>query len=172
MIKNVRLLEFCEFVWLFIQFISADICLCRGGMAVDVCTYTICVNLQLHPSSLLCFLHGECIEKTASLQACQRMYSVVCVCLCVCDYLSPPALAFAERRSKSFSRSWSDPTPVKTDSPHEPKDSELTDRKHMHIHTHTHTHTQTLTHTVPYSCSSLTKMKQFITDGGKALPLK
>uniref|UniRef100_A0A3P8S9I0 NMDA receptor synaptonuclear signaling and neuronal migration factor n=1 Tax=Amphiprion percula TaxID=161767 RepID=A0A3P8S9I0_AMPPE len=29
---------------------------------------------------------------------------------------------FAERRSKSFSRSWSDPTPVKTDSPHDPKD--------------------------------------------------
>uniref|UniRef100_A0A3B4ZND1 NMDA receptor synaptonuclear signaling and neuronal migration factor-like n=1 Tax=Stegastes partitus TaxID=144197 RepID=A0A3B4ZND1_9TELE len=29
---------------------------------------------------------------------------------------------FAERRSKSFSRSWSDPTPVKTDAPHEPKD--------------------------------------------------
>uniref|UniRef100_A0A3Q3L6L5 NMDA receptor synaptonuclear signaling and neuronal migration factor a n=1 Tax=Labrus bergylta TaxID=56723 RepID=A0A3Q3L6L5_9LABR len=33
------------------------------------------------------------------------------------------AQMFAERRSKSFSRSWSDPTPVKTDSPHEPKDS-------------------------------------------------
>uniref|UniRef100_A0A8D3EG78 NMDA receptor synaptonuclear signaling and neuronal migration factor a n=1 Tax=Scophthalmus maximus TaxID=52904 RepID=A0A8D3EG78_SCOMX len=28
--------------------------------------------------------------------------------------------------SKSFNRSWSDPTPVKTDSPHEPRDSELT----------------------------------------------
>ncbi|KAA8584189.1 hypothetical protein FQN60_007974 [Etheostoma spectabile] len=48
----------------------------------------------------------------------------MCVCVCVvCDYLSPPALAFAERRSKSFSRSWSDPTPVKTDSPHDPRDS-------------------------------------------------
>ncbi|XP_041826833.1 NMDA receptor synaptonuclear signaling and neuronal migration factor isoform X2 [Melanotaenia boesemani] len=33
------------------------------------------------------------------------------------------AQTFAERRSKSFSRSWSDPTPVKTDSPHEPRDS-------------------------------------------------
>ncbi|KAM4531975.1 NMDA receptor synaptonuclear signaling and neuronal migration factor isoform 2-T2 [Fundulus diaphanus] len=33
------------------------------------------------------------------------------------------AQTFAERRSKSFSRSWSDPTPVKTDSPHEAKDS-------------------------------------------------
>uniref|UniRef100_A0AAQ5X1K1 NMDA receptor synaptonuclear signaling and neuronal migration factor a n=1 Tax=Amphiprion ocellaris TaxID=80972 RepID=A0AAQ5X1K1_AMPOC len=33
------------------------------------------------------------------------------------------AQTFAERRSKSFSRSWSDPTPVKTDSPHDPKDS-------------------------------------------------
>ncbi|XP_068190979.1 NMDA receptor synaptonuclear signaling and neuronal migration factor isoform X3 [Antennarius striatus] len=33
------------------------------------------------------------------------------------------AQTFAERRSKSFSRSWSDPTPVKNDSPHEPKDS-------------------------------------------------
>nr|XP_043909661.1 NMDA receptor synaptonuclear signaling and neuronal migration factor isoform X2 [Solea senegalensis] len=33
------------------------------------------------------------------------------------------AQTFAERRSKSFSRSWSDPTPVKTDSSHEPKDS-------------------------------------------------
>ncbi|MEQ2237617.1 hypothetical protein ILYODFUR_024957 [Ilyodon furcidens] len=32
------------------------------------------------------------------------------------------AQTFAERRSKSFSRSWSDPTPVKTDSPHEAKD--------------------------------------------------
>uniref|UniRef100_A0A3Q1EQR9 NMDA receptor synaptonuclear signaling and neuronal migration factor a n=1 Tax=Acanthochromis polyacanthus TaxID=80966 RepID=A0A3Q1EQR9_9TELE len=32
---------------------------------------------------------------------------------------------FAERRSKSFSRSWSDPTPVKTDSPHDPKDGDL-----------------------------------------------
>uniref|UniRef100_A0A3B5L706 NMDA receptor synaptonuclear signaling and neuronal migration factor a n=1 Tax=Xiphophorus couchianus TaxID=32473 RepID=A0A3B5L706_9TELE len=41
----------------------------------------------------------------------------------VCDSLSSPTLAFAERRSKSFSRSWSDPTPVKTDSPHEAKDS-------------------------------------------------
>uniref|UniRef100_A0A3B4ZG01 NMDA receptor synaptonuclear signaling and neuronal migration factor-like n=1 Tax=Stegastes partitus TaxID=144197 RepID=A0A3B4ZG01_9TELE len=36
------------------------------------------------------------------------------------------AQTFAERRSKSFSRSWSDPTPVKTDAPHEPKDSEFT----------------------------------------------
>ncbi|AWP15101.1 putative NMDA receptor synaptonuclear signaling and neuronal migration factor-like [Scophthalmus maximus] len=33
------------------------------------------------------------------------------------------AQTFAERRSKSFNRSWSDPTPVKTDSPHEPRDS-------------------------------------------------
>uniref|UniRef100_A0A3B4YF75 NMDA receptor synaptonuclear signaling and neuronal migration factor n=1 Tax=Seriola lalandi dorsalis TaxID=1841481 RepID=A0A3B4YF75_SERLL len=33
------------------------------------------------------------------------------------------AQTFAERRSKSFSRSWSDPTPVKTDSPHEPRES-------------------------------------------------
>ncbi|XP_029921963.1 NMDA receptor synaptonuclear signaling and neuronal migration factor [Myripristis murdjan] len=33
------------------------------------------------------------------------------------------AQTFAERRSKSFSRSWSDPTPVKTDCPHEPRDS-------------------------------------------------
>ncbi|XP_034751894.1 NMDA receptor synaptonuclear signaling and neuronal migration factor isoform X2 [Etheostoma cragini] len=33
------------------------------------------------------------------------------------------AQTFAERRSKSFSRSWSDPTPVKTDSPHDPRDS-------------------------------------------------
>ncbi|XP_029372166.1 NMDA receptor synaptonuclear signaling and neuronal migration factor [Echeneis naucrates] len=33
------------------------------------------------------------------------------------------AQTFAERRSKSFSRSWSDPTPVKNDSPHEPRDS-------------------------------------------------
>uniref|UniRef100_A0A3P9GYY6 NMDA receptor synaptonuclear signaling and neuronal migration factor a n=1 Tax=Oryzias latipes TaxID=8090 RepID=A0A3P9GYY6_ORYLA len=44
-------------------------------------------------------------------------------CVCVCDYFSPPALAFAERRSKSFNRSWSDPTPMKTESPHEPRDS-------------------------------------------------
>uniref|UniRef100_A0A3B3E1J2 NMDA receptor synaptonuclear signaling and neuronal migration factor a n=1 Tax=Oryzias melastigma TaxID=30732 RepID=A0A3B3E1J2_ORYME len=33
------------------------------------------------------------------------------------------AQTFAERRSKSFNRSWSDPTPVKTESPHEPRDS-------------------------------------------------
>uniref|UniRef100_A0A3Q0RN72 NMDA receptor synaptonuclear signaling and neuronal migration factor n=1 Tax=Amphilophus citrinellus TaxID=61819 RepID=A0A3Q0RN72_AMPCI len=33
------------------------------------------------------------------------------------------AQTFAERRSKSFSRSWSDPTPVQNDSPHEPRDS-------------------------------------------------
>uniref|UniRef100_A0A3B4B0D9 Uncharacterized protein n=1 Tax=Periophthalmus magnuspinnatus TaxID=409849 RepID=A0A3B4B0D9_9GOBI len=33
------------------------------------------------------------------------------------------AQTFAERRSKSFNRSWSDPTPVKTDSAHENKDS-------------------------------------------------
>ncbi|XP_034047461.1 NMDA receptor synaptonuclear signaling and neuronal migration factor isoform X2 [Thalassophryne amazonica] len=33
------------------------------------------------------------------------------------------AQTFAERRSKSFSRSWSDPTPVKTDSPNEPRES-------------------------------------------------
>uniref|UniRef100_A0A3B4G3V9 NMDA receptor synaptonuclear signaling and neuronal migration factor-like n=2 Tax=Haplochromini TaxID=319058 RepID=A0A3B4G3V9_9CICH len=33
------------------------------------------------------------------------------------------AQTFAERRSKSFSRSWSDPTPVKNDSPHEPRES-------------------------------------------------
>ncbi|XP_062290782.1 NMDA receptor synaptonuclear signaling and neuronal migration factor [Scomber scombrus] len=33
------------------------------------------------------------------------------------------AQTFAERRSKSFSRSWSDPTPVKPDSPHEPRGS-------------------------------------------------
>ncbi|CAB1440884.1 unnamed protein product [Pleuronectes platessa] len=33
------------------------------------------------------------------------------------------AQTFAERRSKSFSRSWSDPTPVKSDSPNEPRDS-------------------------------------------------
>uniref|UniRef100_A0A8C3AJ50 NMDA receptor synaptonuclear signaling and neuronal migration factor n=1 Tax=Cyclopterus lumpus TaxID=8103 RepID=A0A8C3AJ50_CYCLU len=33
------------------------------------------------------------------------------------------AQTFAERRSKSFSRSWSDPTPVKTDSSHDPRDS-------------------------------------------------
>ncbi|KAK5851879.1 hypothetical protein PBY51_023396 [Eleginops maclovinus] len=33
------------------------------------------------------------------------------------------AQTFAERRSKSFSRSWSDPTPVKNDSQHEPRDS-------------------------------------------------
>ncbi|XP_056875372.1 NMDA receptor synaptonuclear signaling and neuronal migration factor isoform X3 [Takifugu flavidus] len=33
------------------------------------------------------------------------------------------AQTFAERRSKSFNRSWSDPTPVKTDAAHEPRDS-------------------------------------------------
>ncbi|XP_008422188.1 NMDA receptor synaptonuclear signaling and neuronal migration factor isoform X6 [Poecilia reticulata] len=33
------------------------------------------------------------------------------------------AQTFAERRSKSFSCSWNDPTPVQTDSPHEAKDS-------------------------------------------------
>ncbi|KAM3873734.1 NMDA receptor synaptonuclear signaling and neuronal migration factor [Diretmus argenteus] len=33
------------------------------------------------------------------------------------------AQTFAERRSKSFNRSWSGPTPVKTDCPHDPRDS-------------------------------------------------
>ncbi|XP_067107009.1 NMDA receptor synaptonuclear signaling and neuronal migration factor [Osmerus mordax] len=33
------------------------------------------------------------------------------------------AQTFAERRAKSFNRSWSDPTPVKADSPHDPRDS-------------------------------------------------
>ncbi|XP_061118092.1 NMDA receptor synaptonuclear signaling and neuronal migration factor [Conger conger] len=33
------------------------------------------------------------------------------------------AQTFAERRGKSFSRSWSDPTPVKPDSPHDCRDS-------------------------------------------------
>lgn len=60
--------------------------------------------------ALSCVEDGECIAETASLQV----------------SLSPPALAFAERRSKSFSRSWSDPTPVKNDSPHEPRESEFT----------------------------------------------
>ncbi|XP_041754434.1 NMDA receptor synaptonuclear signaling and neuronal migration factor-like isoform X2 [Coregonus clupeaformis] len=33
------------------------------------------------------------------------------------------AQTFAERRAKSFNRSWSDPTPVKNDSSHDPRDS-------------------------------------------------
>uniref|UniRef100_A0A8C7LD25 NMDA receptor synaptonuclear signaling and neuronal migration factor n=1 Tax=Oncorhynchus kisutch TaxID=8019 RepID=A0A8C7LD25_ONCKI len=33
------------------------------------------------------------------------------------------AQTFAERRAMSFNRSWSDPTPVKNDSPHDPRDS-------------------------------------------------
>uniref|UniRef100_A0A3B3YEF3 NMDA receptor synaptonuclear signaling and neuronal migration factor a n=1 Tax=Poecilia mexicana TaxID=48701 RepID=A0A3B3YEF3_9TELE len=37
------------------------------------------------------------------------------------------AQTFAERRSKSFSRSWSDPTPLKTDSPHEASTNALED---------------------------------------------
>uniref|UniRef100_A0AAY5KTX6 NMDA receptor synaptonuclear signaling and neuronal migration factor a n=1 Tax=Esox lucius TaxID=8010 RepID=A0AAY5KTX6_ESOLU len=46
-----------------------------------------------------------------------------CALVWVCDSLSPPALAFAERRAKSFNRSWSDPTPVQNESPHDPRDS-------------------------------------------------
>lgn len=38
--------------------------------------------------------------------------------------VSPPPIAFAERRAKSFNRSWSDPTPVKQDSLQDSKDSE------------------------------------------------
>uniref|UniRef100_A0A8C8DJV0 NMDA receptor synaptonuclear signaling and neuronal migration factor a n=1 Tax=Oryzias sinensis TaxID=183150 RepID=A0A8C8DJV0_9TELE len=60
---------------------------------------------------------------TTTMQARGSEWVGVCVCVCVCDYFSPPALAFAERRSKSFNRSWSDPTPIKTESPHEPRDS-------------------------------------------------
>ncbi|ROL47446.1 NMDA receptor synaptonuclear signaling and neuronal migration factor [Anabarilius grahami] len=41
---------------------------------------------------------------------------------CACDHLST-SLAFAERRAKSFNRSWSDPTPVKQDSLTDSKDS-------------------------------------------------
>ncbi|XP_034152903.1 NMDA receptor synaptonuclear signaling and neuronal migration factor isoform X3 [Esox lucius] len=33
------------------------------------------------------------------------------------------AQTFAERRAKSFNRSWSDPTPVQNESPHDPRDS-------------------------------------------------
>ncbi|CAG13657.1 unnamed protein product, partial [Tetraodon nigroviridis] len=40
------------------------------------------------------------------------------------------AQTFAERRSKSFSRSWSDPTPVKTEAAHESRDSEFTHTTH------------------------------------------
>uniref|UniRef100_A0A8C2A947 NMDA receptor synaptonuclear signaling and neuronal migration factor a n=1 Tax=Cyprinus carpio TaxID=7962 RepID=A0A8C2A947_CYPCA len=42
--------------------------------------------------------------------------------VCACDHLST-SLAFAERRAKSFNRSWSDPTPVKQDSLNDSKDS-------------------------------------------------
>lgn len=47
---------------------------------------------------------------------------------CVCVMLSSSAslLAFADRKAKSFSRSWSDPTPVKPDSLHDSRDSEST----------------------------------------------
>lgn len=105
---------------------------CRGGMALYV--HYICA---LVAASAFCVLGGECIEETASFAGLPAS-ACLCVCLCmsVCDYLSPPALAFAERRSKSFSRSWSDPTPVKPDSPHEPRDSELTQTR-----TRTKTHT-------------------------------
>lgn len=34
-------------------------------------------------------------------------------------------LAFAERRERSFSRSWSDPTPIKADSFHDSRESEF-----------------------------------------------
>lgn len=49
----------------------------------------------------------------------------------MCEWLSLPPprpplnpSAFADRRAKSFSRSWSDPTPVKPDSLHDSRDSE------------------------------------------------
>uniref|UniRef100_A0AAQ5YJY8 NMDA receptor synaptonuclear signaling and neuronal migration factor a n=1 Tax=Amphiprion ocellaris TaxID=80972 RepID=A0AAQ5YJY8_AMPOC len=83
-----------------------------GGRVLYV--HSVCALVAASAFALSCVLGGECVEVTASLQA---------LLVCVRDYLSPPALAFAERRSKSFSRSWSDPTPVKTDSPHDPKDS-------------------------------------------------
>lgn len=54
------------------------------------------------------------------------------VCACAVEWrICPPTLpllptpsAFADRRAKSFSRSWSDPTPVKPDSMHDSRDSE------------------------------------------------
>ena len=62
-------------------------------------------------------------------------YRVVCV-----TFSPARSSAFAERRAKSFSRSWSDPTPIKPDSLHDSRDSES-------IHTHTHTKTSG-THTI------------------------
>jgi len=104
------------------------------------CLYTIFVHFLA--ASVLCVISGECME--GEKKPVRRLTSV-CECVCVCDYLSPPALAFAERRSKSFSRSWSDPTPVKTDSPHEPRDSELT-------RTNTCACMSTRTHRYTYRC--------------------
>uniref|UniRef100_A0AAZ3QL68 Uncharacterized protein n=1 Tax=Oncorhynchus tshawytscha TaxID=74940 RepID=A0AAZ3QL68_ONCTS len=45
------------------------------------------------------------------------------------------AQTFAERRAKSFNRSWSDPTPVKNDSSHDTRDSESI-QSHTLIDTH------------------------------------
>lgn len=47
--------------------------------------------------------------------------------MCACESFSaspPTSSAFVDRRAKSFSRSWSDPTPVKPESLHESRDSE------------------------------------------------
>lgn len=132
----------------------------RGGVGVGVYTCAFpraikaCVdefgleernwrNVPLCPS---CVCARACCPSGRSLHlsSCSR----ICLCTfwgrlwvpkyaCVRVTISPPlpplALAFAERRSKSFSRSWSDPTPVKTDSPHEPRDSEST----LHGHAYT-----------------------------------
>ncbi|KAK3514884.1 hypothetical protein QTP70_033819 [Hemibagrus guttatus] len=52
-----------------------------------------------------------------------RGYGEVFLEECVMLSSSAPLLAFADRKAKSFSRSWSDPTPIKPDSLHDSRDS-------------------------------------------------
>ncbi len=87
---------------------------------------------------------------------------------------SASLLAFADRRAKSFSRSWSDPTPVKPDSLHDSRDSEST---HIYRHvvsfsdfstctslvTHTNTHTW-VNLTMPVKIISLPYLNITLTD--------
>uniref|UniRef100_A0A9J8BSV1 NMDA receptor synaptonuclear signaling and neuronal migration factor b n=1 Tax=Cyprinus carpio carpio TaxID=630221 RepID=A0A9J8BSV1_CYPCA len=53
----------------------------------------------------------------------ENMFINMGIHLCVMLSSSASLLAFADRNAKSFSRSWSDPTPVKPDSLHDSRDS-------------------------------------------------
>ncbi|TSV94882.1 NMDA receptor synaptonuclear signaling and neuronal migration factor [Bagarius yarrelli] len=78
--------------------------------------------LQIYPSALS---GNVCTHNSGILpDECE-----VCVCVffgrqsVMLSSSSASSLAFADRKAKSFSRSWSDPTPIKPDSLHDSRDS-------------------------------------------------